>query len=62
MSALSNISLFLAALFTLLLYLTSRDSVYEMVDGDIVSTRVVFLIFSIVCFGFWIALEFKEYF
>ena len=58
----SDICLFLTVLFVILWYVTSRDSVYETVDGDIVSTRRVFLIISVVCFCSWIVIEFNKYF
>ena len=58
----SDICLFLTVLFVILWYVTSRDSVYETVDGDVVSTKKVFLIISIVCFCFWIVIEFDQYF
>jgi hypothetical protein len=62
LSALSNGCLFLTALFAILCYLTSSDSVYETVEGDIVSTKKVFLILSIMCFIGWLVIEFSDYF
>ena len=62
LSALSSFCLLLTVLFTVLWYVTSRDSVYETVDGDIVSTKMVFLIFSVVSFVSWLVIEFNDCF
>ena len=62
LSALSSICLFLTVFFTLLWYVTSRDSVYETVDGEIISTKIVFLILSVVSFVSWLVIEFNDYF
>jgi len=61
LSGISNICLFLTALFAVLWYMTSRDSIYETVDGDIVSTKKVFLILCMVSFIAWLAINFNGY-
>ena len=61
-SEISNICLFLTALFAVLWYVTSRDSVYETVDGDVVSTKNVFGVLCVVSFIAWLVIKFNGYF
>ncbi|MBN1226248.1 MAG: hypothetical protein JXA79_04605 [Deltaproteobacteria bacterium] len=55
LSIISKISLIATILFGYLCYRTSPDSKYETVEMEKVSTKWVFLVISIVCFGFFLA-------
>jgi hypothetical protein len=57
-SVLSRVSLAVALLCTVLWFKTPKDSYYETVEMDIVSTKKVFLILAIVFFGAWLALNY----
>ena len=50
---LTTLSLIVAALFLLLGFFTSETARFETVDGDMVSTRQVFLIIALVASGFF---------
>jgi len=55
LSIISKISLIATILFGYLCFRTSPDSKYETVEMEKVSTKWVFLVISIVCFGFFLA-------
>ena len=57
MSTLSTISLGLGILFLALWHITPEGSYYETVEGDVVSTRKVFLVIAVVSLCFWLASE-----
>ena len=57
MSALSTISLGLGIVFLALWYITPKGSHYETVEGDMVSTRKVFLVLAVVSLCVWLASE-----
>ncbi|MBF0103239.1 MAG: hypothetical protein HQK77_20255 [Desulfobacterales bacterium] len=54
-SLVTKISFIGTILFGILWYVTSKDSVYETIEMEAVSTKKVFLYLAIVCFGFWLA-------
>ena len=62
MSVIAEILLVVGVIFSVFWYMTSSDSVYETVEGDIVSTKMVFLILSVVCFVSCLIIEFIEYY
>ena len=53
----SSLCLFATALFSFLVYVTPRDSAYETVEGDMVFTRMVFIILAVVSFVAWLAIQ-----
>ena len=54
-SLITRISFIGTIFFVLLWVITPKEKVYETVEMEIVSVKRVFLIFSIVCFGFLLA-------
>ena len=55
---LSGVVLAVALLCAVLWYKTPKDSYYETVEMEVVSTKRVFLILAIVFFGAWLALNY----
>jgi len=55
LSLLAKFSLGGIVVFGILWYRTSPDSVYETVELEVVSTRRVFLIITLVCVGLFLA-------
>ena len=55
---LSGVVLAVALLCVVLWYKTPKDSYYETVEMEVVSTKRVFLILAIVFFGAWLALNY----
>ena len=58
LSVLSGVTLAVALIFTVHWYITPKDSYYETVEMEVVSTKRVFLILAIVFFGAWLALNY----
>lgn len=59
-SLLTKIGLVGMVVFGFLWYRTSPESVYETVELEVVSTKKVFLIITLVCFGFFLASFFLD--
>ena len=55
LSVLAKMSLAGMVVFGILWYRTSPESVYETVELEMVSTKKVFLIITLVCFGLFLA-------
>ena len=55
---LSEVVLAVALLCAVLWYITPKDSYYETVEMEVVSTKRVFLILALVFFGAWLALNY----
>ncbi len=47
--------LFLTVVFALLWYVTPADHTYETVEMDVVHTRKVFLLLTVLCLAAWLA-------
>jgi uncharacterized membrane protein YpjA len=54
-SVITKISFIGIILFGYLWYRTSLESTYETLEMETVSTKRVFLVLSVVCFGFFLA-------